>query len=195
MKNPLVWFYCLSIPSAIARTAAFGVLFLILRRRLRKMRFWRLITAVLFLGWLAVIAIATLADRTPGTIAADPIYIPFHSYRALFAGESTEILRGTLINVLLFFPAGLLAWDLFPETWNPHKKLLCSTAVFALLSFTIELCQYLFALGQAEADDVLHNTLGALSGSLTAVLSLRRHPGSAAAGTSRKGWRGLRRRR
>lgn len=144
--------------------------YLILRQWLNETRFWRPVTVLLFLTCLAVIAAATLTDRTPGTIPTEPEWIPFHSYRAVIAGENKEILRSNFMNVILFYPSGLLACDLLPKHWNRAKRIIFVTILFALVSLAIEFCQYHFALGQAEADDVIHNTLGALIGALISTI-------------------------
>ena len=88
--------------------------------------------------------------------------IPFQSYRAFFAGENEELLRSNLMNVLLFFPAGLFAGTLLPR--RRLLPILGIALAAALLSAGIEVLQFRFALGFAETDDVIHNTLGALLG-------------------------------
>lgn len=109
-----------------------------------------------------------------------PQLAPFHSYRAVLSGENPELLRSSFMNVLLFYPAGLLACSLLPGTWRRRWKLLLVTLAFALLSFGIEFCQYRYALGQAEVDDVLHNALGAFLGAAAAIIPFRKKlPGTA----------------
>ena len=63
-----------------------------------------------------------------------------------------------LDNILLFIPYGLF----FPCKKNWWNSVLES----ALFPITIEVCLYMFALGLAELDDVISNTLGALIGYL-----------------------------
>ena len=77
------------------------------------------------------------------------------------------------MNIVLFYPAGLLACELLPKNWNQAKRIILITVFFAMVSFSIEFCQYHFALGQAEADDVLHNTLGALVGALIGTIQIK----------------------
>ena len=161
-----LWFYCLSITDAVLLIIVVSAGYLILRQWLGDKRLWRPVTALLFLAWLAVIAVATLTDRTPGIIPAEPEWIPFHSYRAVMAGENKEILRSNFMNVILFYPAGLFACELLPKSWSLAKRVILVAVLFALVSAGIEFCQYHFALGQAEVDDVIHNALGALIGAL-----------------------------
>ena len=172
-----LWFYCLSITDAVLLVIVVSAGYLILRQWLGEKRVWRRVIALLFLAWLAVIAAATLTDRTPGIIPAGPELIPFHSYRAVIAGENKEILRSNFMNVILFYPAGLFACELLPKSWSLAKRVILVVVLFALVSAGIEFCQYHFALGQAEVDDVIHNALGALIGALISAIPVKWKPG------------------
>ena len=172
-----LWFYCLSITDAVLLVIIVSAGYLILRQWLGEHRLWRPLIALLLLAWLAVIAVATLTDRTPGIIPAEPELIPFHSYRAVIAGENKEILRSNFMNVILFYPAGLLACELLPKSWSLAKRVILVAVLFALVSAGIEFCQYHFALGQAEVDDVIHNALGALIGALISTIPVKWKPG------------------
>lgn len=172
-----LWFYCLSITDAILLVIVVSAGYLILRQWLGDKRLWRPVIALLFLAWLAVIAVATLADRTPGLIPMEPELIPFHSYCAVVAGENKEILRSNFMNVILFYPAGLFACELLPKSWSQAKRIILVAVLFALVSAGIEFCQYHFALGQAEVDDVIHNALGALIGALISTIPVKWKPG------------------
>lgn len=68
------------------------------------------------------------------------------------------------MNVLLFYPAGLLWAGLLPRRWPFGRMLVCTVLSFSLFSLGIELAQFGLGLGLGEMDDVLHNTLGALLG-------------------------------
>ena len=151
--------------------------YLILRLWLGIKSFWQPAIALLFLVWLAVIAVATLTDRTPGLIPTEPELIPFHSYRAVMAGENKEILRSNFMNMILFYPVGLFACELMPKSLSQAKRIILVAVLFALVSVGIEFCQYHFALGQAEVDDVIHNSLGALIGALISTMPVKWKPG------------------
>ena len=172
-----LWFYCLSITDAVLLVIVVSVGYLILRQWLENKRFGRPVIALLFLAGLAVTAVATLTDRTPGIIPVEPELIPFHSYRAVIAGENKEILRSNFMNVVLFYPAGLFACELLPKSWSLAKRVILVAALFVLVSAGIEFCQYHFALGQAEVDDVIHNALGALIGALISTIPVKWKPG------------------
>lgn len=174
LQSFLLWFYCLSISKVVLLIIIVSSGYLILRQCLNEWHFLRPMTILLFIACLAVISIATLTDRTPGTIPAEPEWIPFHSYRAVISGENKEILRSNFMNIVLFYPSGLLACEILPKNWSRAKRIIFVTILFALVSLAIEFCQYHFALGQAEADDVIHNTLGALIGALISTIPVNR---------------------
>lgn len=161
-----LWFYCLPLPRVFLLVLVASLAYLTVRPYLQQRRFWRLAVILLLLAWLIVIAAATLTDRFPGSSPAQPEWIPFHSYREILAGGNPEILRSNLMNVILFYPAGLLACELFPSGWNRIRKILTAVLLFAAVSTGIEFCQFWYALGRPEIDDVLHNSLGAFTGAL-----------------------------
>ena len=166
LHSLLKWFYCLPFAQAFFFLAIFGLFFLLLRQRLGKKKHWRPGVAIFALLWLLFIVSSTLFDRGMSESRTAPALIPFFSYYSVLTGGSKEILRSNFMNVALFFPTGLLSGELLPEKWFCRKKLFFVCAFFALLSAGIECCQFCFALGQAETDDVIHNTLGALTGAL-----------------------------
>lgn len=173
MYTLYTWFYCLPIPNILFLLLVLSAGYVCLRRRLEKGRFWRL-AITLLLAWLAVIVSATLAGRSGIFFRPAPEPIPFHSYRAVMAGENPELLRSNFMNVVLFYPAGLLGCDLLSEGWSRKRRVLAVAILCVLLSLGIECSQYLFALGQAEVDDVIHNGLGALLGGVVCELLPRR---------------------
>ena len=161
-KSILTWFYCLSLWQGVLLVGIALGGFSLARWRFRHAGGWKAAMGGVLVVWLAVIAAATLTDRTASAVAQAPQLIPFQSYRAFFAGENEELLRSNLMNVLLFFPAGLFAGALLPR--QRLLPILGIALAAALLSAGIEVLQFRFALGFAETDDVIHNTLGALLG-------------------------------
>ena len=128
----------------------------------------------LFLFWLAVILYATLGHRSECDNRMEPQLIPLYSYYLVLHGGNPEIFRSNFMNVLLFWPVGLLGCELLPRKWNCSWKLLAAFAAGISLCVTIEYCQYSLALGLAETDDVIHNTTGALLGALASGISLNK---------------------
>ena len=165
MSSLFLWFYCLDLPFALFLIAAMTSLFVALRQRFRKRTVWKPGIAALFCLWAVLVIWKTVLSRkaVPGASEIQPL---FHSYLQVLHGGNREILRSNLMNVFLFYPAGLLIASLLSEKCKPAITIVLILFLFTALSIGIEFCQYRFGLGETEADDVLHNTLGAVSGAL-----------------------------
>jgi VanZ family protein len=112
--------------------------------------------------WFLAVLWTTILDREPGSYESS--WIPLHTYWKIFSGGHPELERSGLMNVLLFYPGGLLLAGLLPRHGSYRRRMICAVICFGLFSLSIELSQYFFQLGTAEIDDVLHNTLGAAAG-------------------------------
>lgn len=75
-----------------------------------------------------------------------------------------EAIRTVLMNLFLFFPLGLTAGRGLGDKCPPVLRVLFITAIGLFLSLTVESLQYVFALGNVEADDLLANVLGTMIG-------------------------------
>ena len=120
-----------------------------------------------------IILYATILTRSVGVPAA--ILAPFASLTA--ARVQPELYREMLMNVFLFFPLGLTLSNALPRKWHRWGRITLTTLVGCALSAGIEYAQYRCALGLAETDDVICNTLGAFLGaaSLLAAHSIEKH--------------------
>lgn len=107
-----------------------------------------------------IILYATILTRTPGVPAV--ILTPFAALTA--ARVQPELYREMLMNVFLFFPLGLTLSNALPQKWHRWGRIALTTFVGCALSAGIEYAQYRCALGLAETDDVICNTLGAFLG-------------------------------
>lgn len=116
---------------------------------------------------------ATILTRTPGDY--ELILTPFATFTA--ARQQPELYREMLMNVFLFFPLGLTLSNALPRKWHRWGKIALTTLVGCALSAGIEYAQYRCALGLAETDDVICNTLGAFIGStsLLAAHAIEKH--------------------
>ena len=114
-----------------------------------------------------IILYATILTRTPGVSAA--ILTPFASLTA--ARIQPEIYREMLMNVFLFFPFGLTLSNALPRKWHRWLRIILITLIGCALSAGIEYTQYRYALGLAETDDVICNTLGAFLGSTSLLIA------------------------
>ena len=138
----------------------------ILCQHFKKKR-WAAINAVIFSLSTAVILYATILSRTSGDYKL--ILTPFATFIA--ARQQPELYREMLMNVFLFFPLGLALSNALPRKWHRWIRIILTTLVGCILSAGIEYVQYRYALGMAEVDDVICNTLGAFIGSTSLLIA------------------------
>lgn len=136
-------------------------------------RHWRCGNLVLALLITAAILYATLFSRAEGSTGL--ILPPFASLTA--TRQQPEFYREMLMNVFLFFPLGLTLSNALPRKWHRWGRIILTTLIGCALSAGIEYAQYRCALGLAETDDVICNTMGAFLGaaSLLAAHAIEKH--------------------
>ena len=130
-------------------------------------RKWRTINSALFAVSLVVIAYITIFCRTEGNI--DIVLTPFQFIYT--AKEQPEAYRSALMNVFLFFPLGLTLSNALTQKWHRWVRIILTALIGCILSAGIEYAQYRYALGMAEVDDVICNTLGAFIGSTSLLIA------------------------
>ena len=130
-------------------------------------RRWRWGNLVLVLLMTAAILYATLFSRAEGSTGL--ILTPFATFVA--AQQQLELYREMLMNVFLFFPLGLTLSNALPRRWHRWLRIIFTTLVGCALSAGIECAQYRCALGLAETDDVICNTMGAFIGSTSLLIA------------------------
>lgn len=126
-----------------------------------------IINAVLCSITALTILYATILTRSAGVPEA--ILTPFASLTA--ARIQPELYREMLMNVFLFFPLGLTLSNALPRKWHRWLRIILTTLIGCILSAGIEYAQYRYALGLAETDDVICNTLGAFIGSTSLLIA------------------------
>ena len=132
-----------------------------------QLRRWTMANFVLFCAAVIAILYATILNRTPGNY--ELILTPFAALSA--ARQQPELYRAMLMNVFLFFPLGLTLSNALPRSWHRWGRIILTTLVGCALSAGIEYAQYRCALGLAETDDVICNTLGAFIGSTSLLIA------------------------
>ena len=125
-----------------------------------QLRRWTMANFVLFCAAVIAILYATILNRTPGNY--ELILTPFAALSA--ARQQPELYREMLMNIFLFFPLGLTLSNALPQKWHRWLRIILTTLIGCILSAGIEYAQYRYALGLAETDDVICNTLGAFLG-------------------------------
>lgn len=163
MTTLLFIFYQLPLELIALCFMILSFVYLLIWKRLRHNCCFRWEICAILILWITATLWVTVFSRSPRSVYP-PEYIPFHSYRKLFASGITEIFRSNFMNIALFYPGGLLAASLLPEKWPRRQKVLTVLLSFALFSVMIEHAQFRYALGESEIDDVIHNTLGAFIG-------------------------------
>lgn len=132
-----------------------------------QLRRWTMANFVLFCAAVIAILCATILNRTPGNY--ELILTPFAALSA--ARQQPELYRAMLMNVFLFFPLGLTLSNALPQKWHRWGRIILTTLVGCALSAGIEYAQYRYALGLAETDDVICNTLGAFIDSTSLLIA------------------------
>lgn len=130
-------------------------------------RRWRWGNLALMLLMTAATLYATLFSRAEGSTGL--ILAPFAALAA--ARVQPELYREMLMNIFLFFPLGLTLSNALPRKWHRWGRITLTTLVGCALSAGIEYTQYRCALGLAETDDVICNTLGAFLGSTSLLIA------------------------
>lgn len=167
----VIWFYRLDHTRVFLLVLVATILFAVCSRLLERFRCWKILMAIGTLAAAFLIIYVTVLQRTFGS-TSKVILIPFHSYYEYFTGIQTEGLRTVLMNMALFAPVGLFLSELLPHKWKTSKKILVVAVCGFILSVSIEIVQFTFQCGEAETDDVINNTIGALLGGLCVILEL-----------------------
>lgn len=128
---------------------------------------WRRGNLILSILMAIAILYTTILSRSEGNTGL--VLTPFAALAA--ARQQPELYREMLMNVFLFFPLGLTLSNALPRTWHCWFRIALTTLTGCVLSAGIEYAQYRFALGMAETDDVICNTLGAFVGASSLLLA------------------------
>jgi glycopeptide antibiotics resistance protein len=163
LQGIVIWIYRQRPKHLIEYAVYAAMIFGILCRRLKGARWVRICLRAMLVCWFAAILWITVFCRQSGG-SYDAYWIPLHSYPYFFNEEYPEAFRSVFMNVLLFYPAGLLWAALSTGEQSYRNRMLRMMLLFGLFSLSVELTQYFFQLGTAETDDVLHNTLGTVCG-------------------------------
>lgn len=111
----------------------------------KKKKFISYALNVSIIVYVIIILLITLVSRNV-QMSREISIVPF-SYL-----DSQDKIRGNLMNILLFYPLGILSGT----KWKKKRCILSGT----FMSLVIEISQYFWNLGYAEVDDVINNTIG-----------------------------------
>lgn len=133
----------------------------------QKPKLWRILNLCLLAVSVFSVVLMTLLRRNSGEYGL--ILIP--GYFLQEAKIQREIYRAMLMNVLLFTPFGLALSAVLSSKMKPWRCVGLTVLIAFGFSLAVETVQYFFALGRAEADDLLANTFGAFIGALHVPLA------------------------
>ncbi len=128
---------------------------------------WTIVNLVLSFSAVIIALYATVLSRTQGDYGV--ILTPFATFIA--AKQQPELYREMLMNVFLFLPIGLTLSNALPQKWHLWLRIGFTTFIGCVISAGIECAQYNYALGIAEVDDVICNTLGTFIGSTSLLIA------------------------
>ena len=124
MKDIYLWFYCLPIVDAVLLVLLTTAGFLLLCWSYKNKGWWKPAMAGVLGFWLVVVLWATLGGRAHVSSEMRTSLIPFASYATVLQGGNPELIREKLMNMILFYPAGLLAAGLVGNSWSQRSKIL-----------------------------------------------------------------------
>lgn len=161
LKIPLFWYISIVI--------VFIVSVVMIRKRLatQKMSIVEIISRTVFPVYILFILTFTIFIRRTHPFAYYE-FVPFWSYIEIIKNKRIDLVIDNLCNVVMFIPYGFL---LMCQRSKSGVKTTFERFKFAiktclLFSFSIEIIQLISKHGCFEFDDVFHNLIGVLIGSL-----------------------------
>ena len=91
----------------------------------------------------------------------------------LGSGTGDGLLQENFLNILLLLPVGFL----LPGMFNRRLKWWQGLITGIIVSSAIEICQLVLCRGLFEFDDIIHNSLGCMLGTLAGDKLGRQHVG------------------
>ena len=131
------------------------VLFRILTRGARPFPWRSSVSALLLVGYLAVLLYATLFRYTSGGWSEANFHL-FRAWREAWNSFSLQLWLNVLLNIALFVPLGVL----LPLLGRPFRRWYIALPAGFMVSLAIEAIQYLAGRGMFDVDDLVCNTLG-----------------------------------
>lgn len=154
---------------AAAVCALWGLWYALHRRRASPLTvrgFWLRFAMVFYLSALLQITVIRGADtlycfwKLPHAPLSALQLTPLHTILWAWRLGGDYFLYQIVGNIVWFVPLSLLGAIL----WRPFRRAWCAILTGALISCGIEVCQWVFASGNTDVDDILLNTLGAALG-------------------------------
>lgn len=121
-------------------------------------RGWKKVAGLLLAEYVFLLYCSTVICRKVSEGVVGHNFSPFWSYEAIKNGRE-DLIAENIMNVVAFMPIGALLCGAFQSmTW--WKAALIAGG----LSISVEVMQFVYRLGFAEVDDVMHNIIGCVLG-------------------------------
>ena len=127
-----------------------------MKRWIKNNKYW-----LLLIAFIICVFTYTVVGR-PEQISCNRLGL-FWSYREAFINRNKFLVQEVILNIGMLVPAGYILSCAIKNLSKKYKLILSATLGVVISSF-IEISQYFFFKGTAEADDVFSNTLGAILG-------------------------------
>lgn len=163
------YIYFLPIPEILFIICVTTFIYAFILNKCKRIAAIKIFSIVLLLLWLSAVLYVTIFLRTVGEESRYKL-VPFYSYWCVFInGEHPRRLRSNFMNIVLFYPLGMLIGS-FIDNKKSGKKIIVILLIMVTISIGIEIVQYKWSLGYAETDDVIHNMLGGILGMFSLFL-------------------------
>lgn len=131
-------------------------------------KFYSVVSVAFTLFYIIVLFYCFFLCRTPGTDRSEPNFDPFDVFRVTFFSGCLDYERLVLFfgNIAIFIPLGYL----FCRILKRGRLKIILVLFPVVLSSSIELSQYYFAMGHPDIDDIILNVVGFYIGALLKVL-------------------------
>lgn len=119
---------------------------------------WRKVAFLLLVEYVFLIYCSTVFIRSLSE-ASQHHLVPFWSYALYLRGGRDDLIAEIVMNVVVFIPVGfLLGCGIKKIGWR-------NALLFGILmSFSIEVLQFILERGVSEVDDIINNTVGCIIG-------------------------------
>lgn len=161
--NTIFYLFRQAIPPALIGLVIGVVLLVLLNRKCRQAGTpfpkGQAIAALLLLCYLGGLIAITFTNRMGNGMQMYQPY-PFLAFWEAWNAFTLQVWLNPLLNIAMFVPLGVF----LPLAAKPFRRWYRMLAAGAGTSLIIEAIQYLLGRGQADVDDLICNTLGAMLG-------------------------------
>ena len=153
------WIYARPLFPFFVSLVVFTILYAFLNLIFSSKKWIKVFNFLLFVLSVLAILRLTVFSRNGNVIALE--LRPFYSF--VEAQKQPEMYRSVLMNWALYLPFGIALPYVLSKSFKKINVLFTVLSAFVLSVF-VEWLQFYFSLGRSETDDVIFNTLGAVTG-------------------------------